>query len=240
MPVTKLASGVPGLDQILKGGIREKSSFLVSGGPGTGKSIFGMQFLIAGAERGEKGLAILYDTEPEQYLIYAATLGINLEKYVKSGLITLLKEPLMLRKVPTLAPPLEIIQTKKIKRVALDSLSIFSYIYISDDREYRSKVMSFLYYMRDVTLLATVEALEFDIDELKFRPEHFLFDGVVFLTKVRVEASFERVLHVAKMRGQEHLMNIYPFTIGKGGITVYPDQLPFSLMNNEGLKKQKK
>jgi len=85
--------------------------------------------------------------------------------------------------------------------------------------------------MKNVTLLATAEARSFQIDNIHFLPEDFLFDGIIFLTKLRQQAAFERVLHVGKMRGQDHLINIFPFNIGNGGVTVYPDQLPFALIN---------
>src|SRR3989338_11682100 len=77
----KLKTGVPGLDEILKGGIVRKSAVLVSGGPGTGKTILAMQFLAEGARRGEAGMYILYDTEKEELLDYAHDLGIDLRKY---------------------------------------------------------------------------------------------------------------------------------------------------------------
>ena len=230
---TKLKTGVPGLDEIFKGGIREKSAVLISGGPGTGKTIFAMQFLEEGAKRGEAGLFLIYDSSEENLLTYADSLGINLRKYVQSGLVTIYKQPLLLRKVPTLPSPLQLLKNKKIKRVALDSLTMFAYVHVADDKQYRSQIISFLEHMKEVTLLATAEAPGSNIDEADFRAEDFLFDGVVFLTKVRQEAHFERVLHVSKMRGQEHILDIIPFTIGLKGISVYPSQLPFALISKE-------
>ncbi len=233
MTIQKLKSGVPGLDEILKGGVREKCALLVSGGPGTGKSIMAMQFLVEGAKRGEAGLCILYDTEKDEFLEYADFLGIALRKYELSGMVSILKQPLLLKKIASLSVPLQLIKKKKIKRVVLDSLTMFAYIHVSDDRDYRKQIISFLENMSDVTVLATAEASGLNIDDVLFKPEDFLFDGVVFLAKVRQEASFERVLHVSKMKGQEHSINIFPYSIGSGGITVYPDQLPFSLMRGE-------
>ena len=75
-----------------------------------------------------------------------------------------------------------------------------------------------------------------NIDEIEYRAEDFLFDGLVILTKIRKSASFEHCIMVEKMRGQDHLTNIVPFTIGKGGITVFPKQLPFSLIEKDEAK----
>ena len=230
---TQLKTGVPGLDQILKGGINKNSTILVSGGPGTGKSIFAMQFLLEGAKNNELGLCILYDTDEDEYLNYAESLGIPLRKYVKEKKIFMVKQPIAVKKSPSLAAPLQLINSNKIKRVTLDSLTMFAYIHVSDDRDYRMEIVNFLERMKDVTLLATSEATGSNIDEVNFKAEDFLFDGVVFLTKVRQESSFERVLHVSKMRGQDHLIDVFPFFIGEGGITVYPDQIPFALVAKE-------
>lgn len=228
----RLKTGIPGLDEILKGGIREKSAVLVSGGPGTGKTILAMQFLAEGAKNGEAGMYILYDTEKEELLDYAQDLGIDLRKYENKS-IFVVKQPLLVQKTPSLAIPLQLLRDKKIKRVVLDSLTMFSYVHVTEDRSYRAEIVTFLDRMKNVTLIATSEASGSYFEAVSYKPEDFLFDGIIFMAKIRQEASFERVLHVAKMRGQEHLMNIYPVSVSEGGIKVYPDQLPFSLMGKE-------
>ena len=240
MPVTKIKVGVPGLDDILKGGVREKTAFLVSGGPGSGKTLLAMQFLVEGAKAKQPGLCILYDVDVDEYLDYADSVEIPLRKFVKEQKIFILKQPMTVKTVPSLALPLQLMRSKKIQRVVLDSLTMFSYIHVKDDRDYRYEIVNFLNHMKDVTLLATAEASGLNLDGIQFRAEEFLFDGVIFLTKVRQEASFERIIHVSKMRGQEHLINIFPFSIGKGGIKVYPDQLPFALMGEEPAGRFKK
>ena len=233
MATSKLKTGIPGLDNILKGGFLGNSAVLISGGPGTGKSLMGMQFLVEGAKNKEPGLCILYDTEAEEFLNYADSLGIPVREYEKKGLITILKEPVVVRRVAPLASPVSLIKQKNIRRVVLDSLTMFSYLHVLDDRDYRMKILDFLRAMKNVTLLATAEASASNLDEANFKAEDFLFDGLIFLTKVRQDAAFERVLHVSKMRGQDHLMNVYPFSIEMGGVKVYPDQLPFALMKGD-------
>jgi circadian clock protein KaiC len=236
----KIKTGIKGLDEILKGGIMEKSAVLISGGPGTGKTIFTMQFLIEGAKRGELGLAILYDTTSEEYLAYADSLSLPLRKYWKEKKIFLIEQPMVIKRTASIAAPLQMLRSKDIKRVSLDSLTMFAYIHVRDDKGYRAEIISFLNHMNNITLLATAEAASSSVDEVVFRPEEFLFDGVIFLTKVRQEASFERVLHVHKMRSQDHLINIFPFFIQSGGIQVYPDQLPFALMEADHRNSKKK
>ena len=233
MTISKVMTGVPGLDTVLKGGINPNSSVLISGGPGTGKTIFAMQFLLEGAKKREAGLMMLYGTSKEELLQYASSLGLGLEPYVKSGLISIIEGQISTRRFMSLSVPLDIIRTKKIKRIVIDSLTMFSYVHLVNDKEYRREIVNFLNSMKNVTLLATTEGWESNIDELEYKPEHFLFDGVIFLNRVRRGASFERVLFISKMRGQDYLTEIFPFHILKGGIKVYPDQLPFSLMEEK-------
>src|SRR3989344_283860 len=237
-PKTELVkTGIPGLDKMFKGGIRQGSSILLSGGPGTGKTIFTMHFLLEGLKNKEPCMYIIYDTK-NKFLDYADSLGLDLRSYADKGLLTVVEQPVAGRQLVGLSGPISLLRKKKVKRVVLDSLTMFSYVYATQDREYRQEIFNCINSMKDVTFLAVAENSESDLDTVHAKPEEFLFDGVLFLTRVLEDASFERVLHVSKMRAQEHMLSIVPFSIGQGGIKVYPDQLPFSLIEQEGKKKE--
>ncbi|MBI2671137.1 hypothetical protein HYX18_04145, partial [Candidatus Woesearchaeota archaeon] len=130
---------------------------------------------------------------------------------------------------------MNLIKKKKIKRVALDSITLFKYVYGKSELEFRSGVRDFLINMKElgVTLLVTSEKGINDLDRINYETQDFLFEGLIFLTKIRRGNSFERVILVLKMRGQDHLLEAFPFVIKEGGITVFTKQLPFSLMSNE-------
>ena len=70
--------------------------------------------------------------------------------------------------------------------------------------------------------------------------EDYLFDGLVILSLIRKGATYERVIQVAKMRGQNHMLNIFPLQIGKQGMTVFPNEVPFSLIEQDAMKRTKK
>lgn len=239
MVYDKVKTGVPGLDEIFRGGVNKGSSVLVTGSPGTGKTLLVLQFIHAGARLGEPGLYITCEEPIELIKSYAKGIGLDLEEHEKKGLITFIKQPVTLKKIASIARPLEVIRKKKIKRVVLDSLTFFEYIHTAGEMDFRKEVLGFLTAMREegVTLFVTSEQINPDFDSFIFRPQDFLFSGLVILTKVRKASSFERCLHVAKLRGQEHLIDIYPFTIGKGGIKVFPKQLPFSLIEKEAKER---
>lgn len=234
--MNQIKTGIPGLDEIFKGGINENSSLLVTGAPGTGKTIFSLQFLLEGARKKEHGIFITTDEDIEAVKQYANSLsfGSQLEEFEKNGLITLIKQSVSAKKLVSIATPLEIIKKKKVKRVVLDSLSLFEFT-CPTEADFRKEVLDFIVRMKEagVTLLITSERETTNIDEIEYQPEDFLFQGLVILTRIRKGNSFERCLHVAKMRGQEVLIDIYPFNIEKGGIKVFPKQLPFSLIEKD-------
>jgi KaiC/GvpD/RAD55 family RecA-like ATPase len=64
--VERVKTGIPGFDEILNGGIPKRNVILLSGGPGTGKSIFSMQFLWNGLQMGEPGIYVALEEHPVQ------------------------------------------------------------------------------------------------------------------------------------------------------------------------------
>lgn len=230
-------TGVPGLDEILKGGIRERSSILVKGPAGTGKTILALQFILQGAKLNEPGVFISAEEELEDLRENAKSLGMDLEKYEKKKLIYLIKQPMALRKLISIATPLDLMRKRKIKRVVLDSLTIFRYG-TDNEMAYRKEVLNLIGNMRKVLFLATAEDKQGGIDEFNGNSEESLFDGIIRLIKVRRDNNFERCVFIEKLRGQDHSTDIFPFTITNRGIVMHPKEIPFSLVNT-GFKTRK-
>lgn len=238
----KIKLGIPGLDEILKGGVKKDSTILLTGVPGTGKSIGAMQFIYNGALKGIPGLFITSEETGPSLRENMRSLGFNIEELERKGMITIVEQSVTSGRMISIEAPLKLIAKKKIKRVAMDSLTLFEFVYGSSVNEFRKGIISFIKQMKEVgvTLLVTSERETSEVDGMKFRSEDFLFDGLIVLSMVRKGSSFERVLHVNKMRGQEHLIDVFPFQIGQGGLKIFPKQIPFSLIEQDVLKKAKK
>jgi circadian clock protein KaiC len=93
-------TGIQGLDQIIEGGLPKGRSYLVTGEPGTGKSIFALQFLLEGLKRGEKCIFVTADEGPIDVMEQAASLGWDLEPYVEAKSLAILNAGAYLSSLP--------------------------------------------------------------------------------------------------------------------------------------------
>lgn len=223
-----IQTGVPGLDEVFKGGIRRNACILVTGSPGTGKTMLALQFLVEGAKKGEAGLFITVEEDPGQIREFANSVGIELEKYEKKGLIRIIRQAVGETRILVVAAPIQLIRKGQIKRVVLDSLTFFEYAHPSGLMGFRKDVLGFIDMIKKagVTLITTSEKSVLDLDKITYDPEDFLFDGIILTIRIRRLSTFERYLSVVKMRGQDHLTDIFPTTIGKGGLKVIHEHNP--------------
>jgi KaiC/GvpD/RAD55 family RecA-like ATPase len=242
----KIKTGVEGLDKVLKGGLRKNSSLLITGAPGSGKTILGLQFIYYGAKNyNENGIFIASEDNLPDIRTNAKNLGMDFEAMEKKGKIFLVEKHLaMLRGgIASVKGLMDIIKKKKIQRVALDSLIFFDYLYPQykrDDVEFRRQVLLFMQRMKKsgVTFLATSQRKITDFDRLEFTMMDFVFDGFIIMSRVRKGSYFERVLTVSKIRGQDHSLDVFPVTITDDGLKVLHDQVPFSLVEQEEQKAE--
>jgi len=244
--IARIKTGTKGLDQVLKGGLRKNSSILVTGAPGTGKTILALQFIYHGAKKyNENGIFIATEDDPSDLRKNAKNLGMDLEDMEKKGKIFIVNKPLATLKggIESIKGLLDLIKKKNIKRIALDSLIFFEYLYPkvnSNAMEFRRQVLLFMQKIKHagVTFIAVSERKITDLDRLEYDMMDFVFEGFIVLTRIRKGSYFERVLTVAKIRGQDHSLDVYPITINDNeGLRVLHDQVPFSLVEKEEAKE---
>ena len=236
-----IKTGVPGLDQVLKGGLRKNSTILVTGAPGTGKTILALQFVYYGAkDYNENGIFLSTEENLDLLNQSATNLGMDLNSMVSKGKIFFVQKPIATLKggISSIKGLIDAIKKHNVKRVALDSLVFFEYLYPRSDgnkMEFRRQVLMFIEQMKKsgVTFMVVSERSVTDFDKLTYDMMDFVFEGIIVLSRIRKGSYFERVVTVAKMRGQDHSLDVYPVTIGNDGLKVLFDQTPFSLVEKE-------
>ncbi len=235
--VNYIKTGVPGADAILNGGFYPASSVLVSGPPGSGKSIFGMQFVYRGArDFGEGGLIMAIEETDRSLSEYAASIGLDgWDGLVNNGSITPVTDDYFSKRdLPaSLEGVMEIISNTGAKRMVLDSMNLFKY-YFPRDMERRRYLLKFIRILKNkgITLLMVSEVMEV-FPRMPLTGEMYMSDGNINLFLSRTGNSVERCFWVTKMRRQAFSMKIVPMSIGRGGIEVYPDAIPYSLQTEQ-------
>ncbi len=228
-------TGIPGVDEMLGGGLPRSSVTIVSGSPGIGKSNFAMQYLYNGITQfNEPGIYLTVEDTPPNVKAYALAFGWDLEKYEKENMLALVAQPIYGEvkkgKEYTAGETLgEAIQRTKAKRIVLDSVTLFKYLF-KDDISRRVNLLNFIKQVKDAgcTTLMVAEQHE-SSSEITYLDEHFLADGLIMLFWSRHKEKNERCFRVVKLRGQKINPDIRPMEIGDKGVVVYPTQVPLSL-----------
>ncbi|MFI3157162.1 MAG: ATPase domain-containing protein [Methylococcaceae bacterium] len=215
----RVSMGIPGLDEMLGGGLPAGYSLLVVGPSGSGKTILATEFLAEGVRRGEPGVIAAFEKSPSQLL------NTKLYKLVKAGQVGVIDtRSLDLSIDETLYDLIEMINRMQAKRLVIDSLSGFE---LALAPEFSEDFRGSLYRMiaeltgMGVTILMTSE-LEDRYTDLRFSPfgNAFLADAIIVQRYIEIAGQFKRVFSVVKVRGSEHNKDIRLFDITDEGIVI--------------------
>jgi len=215
----RLSMGVPGLDDMLGGGLPAGYSLLLVGPSGSGKTVLSTEFLAEGARRGERGVIAAFEKNPRQLL---NTKLFDMIKAGKIGVIDTRALDLSIDEI--LQDMIDMIKNMDARRVVIDSLSGFE---LSLAPEFREDYRESLYRMISVltglgvTILMTAE-LEDRYTDLRFSSygNAFLADAIILQRYVEIEGEFQRVMSVVKVRGSAHSKTIRLFDIADDAITI--------------------
>ncbi|RJQ17973.1 hypothetical protein C4573_00905 [Candidatus Woesearchaeota archaeon] len=121
----RVRTGIKGFDDLIQGGIPENFSVLVCGAPGSGKTIFALEYLYKGAKDfGESGLYVTIEESPDKLRDQAVQFGFNFPALEKMGKIAFLKIPIDVHSFDLVRAVEAAVQRTRAKRVVIDSLSI--------------------------------------------------------------------------------------------------------------------
>ena len=224
------STGVPGLDEILGGGLTTHRLYLVEGTPGTGKTTLALQFLLEGARHGERGLYVTLSETPTELRSVAATHGWSLDEINLFELVNdagldpdseqSILHPSEVELGETTRAVMQQIDTLAPSRVVFDSLSEMRLL-AQDPLRYRRQILALKHFFS--TRRCTVLMLDDKTSEPGDQQLHSIAHGVISLDQKTEEFGAERrKLRVVKMRGMQFSGGFHDFVLATGGIRVFP------------------
>lgn len=235
--MSKVTTGIHGLDKMLKGGFPEGSVILINGGPGSGKTVLSAQFLYYGAQRGEAGIYISLEDSPMRIIKICNGFNWDIKKYADLGLLTFVdaspfegdfgegtfligKDDPHAFNADTLFGILKRFGNRNIKRVVFDPITVF----ISQFREplkLREQILRLTKLLNEARITAIFTA-EIESEEGNYyTPEQYISDGVINLHHLNRDYHRLRALDILKMSIHDYDRSTRPYEITTQGIEVY-------------------
>lgn len=238
MAIDRISTGIPGFDEILRGGIPKRNVVLLSGGPGTGKSIFGQQYLYNGLLKGEPGVLVVLEEHPVQVRMSMAQFGWDPTRFENDGKLAIVdaftagigeaarRERYVVRSPDDFQLLIDVlreaIRDVKAVRAVVDSVTT---LYITKPALARSMVLQLKKILSGMGCTSLLIS-QVSVTERGFGGpgvEHAA-DGIVRLDLDEVKGELTRSIIVWKMRGTAHSMHRHPFEITDRGIVIKADE----------------
>jgi circadian clock protein KaiC len=227
----KAPTGIVGFDDITGGGLPRGRPTLVAGGPGCGKTLFGLQFLMNGALKfDEPGVFVTFEETPADLELNVRSLGYDLPQLIKNKQIAVEHvrveraeieetgeynlEALFIRLDDAL-------RSVKGKRIVLDTIeSLFGGL--ADTGVLRAELRRLFSWLKERRITAVITGEKGDTTLTRQGLEEYVSDCVIALDHRVIDQISTRRLRVVKYRGSSHGTNEYPFLIDRDGIAVLP------------------
>jgi len=237
--VERIKTGIPGMDELLYGGIPKRNVVLLSGGPGTGKTIFSQQYVYYGLTHGEPAVYVALEEHPVQVRRNMAEFGWDVRRFEEEGLFAIVdaftggigeaakRERYVVTSVDDFGEFIDVVKQAlrdtRAVRAVVDSVST---LYITKPAVARGVLMNLKRVLAGLGATAILVS-QVSVTERGFGGpgvEHAV-DGIIRLDLDEVNGELKRSLIVWKMRGTKHDMRRHPFEITDKGIRVFPDKV---------------
>jgi circadian clock protein KaiC len=226
----KCPTGIKGFDQITEGGLPQHRTTLICGSPGSGKTLFGMDFLIRGAlDYDEPGIFMSFEETEDELYKDVASLKLDLRGLVAQKKILLEHVVLERRDIQESDFNLEGLLVRLehgidsigAKRVVLDSIeSLFAGL--KDPGILRIEIKRLFRWLKHKQVTAIVTGEPGQGPYSRHGLEEYISDCIIFLDNRVSDQMAIRRIRVIKYRGSNHGTNEYPFVIDKVGLSVIP------------------
>lgn len=226
--VERTPTDIPGLDELIEGGIPKGNLVVLTGDPGSGKTIFCLQYLYEGAkEHNETGIYISLEEKPEDLIRTADIFGWNFKPLIDKGKIII--QTVELYDFDKLRDGIEDLVAKHhATRLVIDPGVIF-HLYFERELDARKRILSLGKVLKklNVSTIITNESGSTPQAGL-YGLEEYVADGVILLYHTRVENHFVRSIGILKMRETDISDKLRPVRITSKGIQVLPKEELFS------------
>ncbi len=227
----KIPTGIGGFDEITGGGLPQGRPTLICGGPGSGKTLFGMEFLVRGArDFGESGVFMSFEERDADLVENFSSLGFDLDDlvvqkklaldyvYIERSEITETGEYDLEGLFIRLGYAIDAVGAK---RVVLDTIeALFSGF--PNEGILRAEIRRLFRWLKERGITAVITCEQGQGTISRHGLEEYVSDCVIFLDNRMIEQVATRRLRIVKYRGSTHGTNEYPFLIDEGGLYVLP------------------
>jgi KaiC domain protein len=224
--IPRIDLGIEGLDEMIQGGVPQRSLLVVMGSAGTGKTTFGLQFLQRGIENDEKAIYIALEESRDAVIQAAEEKGWSFEEYIDDRKLAVVDlDPIeMANSLTSIRGDLpRLVDDFDAQRLVLDSVSLLEMMY-DRQADRRMEIFDFTRALKEagVTTMVTSEASEGNPYASRYGIIEYLTDGVFVLQYVRSEFRETRLaVEIQKIRNANHSRETKPYEITSDGISVY-------------------
>ena len=227
----KTITGIPGLDDITGGGLPKGRTTIVCGGPGCGKTMLGIEFLVRGAlEFDEPGVLMAFEETPQDIATNVASLGFDIEDLAASEKLFLdfiSVEPSEIQEtgdydLEGLFIRLQnAVDTVGAKRVMFDTLEAL-FTGFSNPGILRAEFRRLFRWLKDRSLTTVDHSGTGDGTLTRHGLEEYVSDCVILLDHRIKDQISARRMRIVKYRGTKHGADEYPFLIDERGMSILP------------------
>ena len=229
--LAKAPTGIHGFDELTRGGLPRGRPTLVCGGPGCGKTLFALEFLVRGAVNyHEPGVFISFEERPEDLQANLASLGVDLESLTKNKLILVDHVRVERSEIEETGDYdldglfiriAHAIDSIGAKRIVLDTIeSLFSGL--SNEALLRAELRRLFGWLKDKGMTAIITGERGDRALTRQGLEEYVSDCVILLDHRVINEISTRRLRIVKYRGSPHATNECPFFIDDTGFSIIP------------------